>query len=108
MERFESPGDHIAVFETDELTAHCPFDFGGPDFYQLTIVYEPSAYVLESRSLKTYIESYREKELSAEAIAVQIHADVVSTIAPKSAYVWLEQARRGGLEETVGVGNDPR
>lgn len=108
LERFESPGQHIATFTTDELTALCPFDFGGPDFYSLTLVYQPDQYVIESRSLKQYLESYRDKQLSAEAIAVQIHTDVIDTVEPKSAYVHLEQARRGGIDETVEVGNDSR
>jgi len=108
LEVFESPGHHIAIFETDELTALCPFDFGGPDFYSLKLVYEPDDLVVESRSLKNYIESFRSKELSAEAIAVKIHSDVTGTIDPKTAYVCLEQSRRGGIEETVEVGNDPR
>jgi len=108
LESFDSPGGHIATFETEELTAHCPFDFGGPDFYSLTLVYKPDGLVVESRSLKKYVESYRGKEISAEAIAVQFHADVVEAIEPTAAYVRLEQARRGGIEETVEVGNDPR
>jgi 7-cyano-7-deazaguanine reductase len=105
---FESPGSHIATFRTDELTALCPFDFGGPDFYTLTIAYDPDKCVIESRSLKQYVESYRTKELSAEAIAVEFHTDITDAIEPDSAYVRLEQARRGGIQETVEVGNDPR
>jgi len=108
LETFQSPGDHIATFTTDELTALCPFDFGGPDFYSLTLVYQPDQYVIESRSLKRYVQSYRDKQLSAEAIAVEIHADIVETVNPHSAYIRLEQARRGGIDETVEVGDDPR
>jgi 7-cyano-7-deazaguanine reductase len=108
LESFESPGDHIATFETDELTALCPFDFGGPDFYALTIRYRPDGYVVESKSLKQYLETHRQTEISAEALATQIHEDITECIAPHSLYVRLEQARRGGIEETVEVGDDPR
>lgn len=108
LEKFESPGTHIATFETDELTALCPFDFGGPDFYTLTIRYEPDACVIESKSLKQYLESYRTTEITAEALATEIHSDIADTINPKCLYIKLEQARRGGISETVEVGNDPR
>jgi len=108
LESFESPGGHIATFETDELTAHCPFEFGGPDFYSLTIRYKPDGKVVESKSLKKYLEGYRDREISAEALATRIHSDISECINPEALYIELEQARRGGIEETVEVGNDPR
>jgi len=106
LNTFPSPGDHIATFETDELTAVCPFDFGGPDYYDLTLRYDPDAAVVESKSLKKYLEQYRDVEISAEALATRIHTDVVETIDPDACYLRLEQTRRGGIEETVEVGDD--
>lgn len=107
LESFESPGEHIATFETDELTALCPFEFGGPDFYTLTIRYRPDKSVVESKSLKKYLEGYRNTEISAEALATKIHGDIDQCISPIALYINLEQQRRGGIEETVEVGNDP-
>lgn len=108
LQGFESPDDHVATFETDELTALCPFDFGGPDYYTLTIRYKPDGHVVESKSLKQYLESYRDLEITAEKLATSIHADVAKTINPESLYINLQQARRGGITETVEVGDDPR
>jgi len=105
LRAIESPGDHIATFETDELTAHCPFDFGGPDYYQLVVRYRPDDYSVESRSLKRYLESYRGDEITAEALATRIHDDLTDCIEPTECYIRLEQARRGGIEETVEVGD---
>jgi len=105
LKSFESPGNHIATFKTDELTTHCPFDFGGPDFYTVTIRYEPDTEVIESRSLKRYIESYRNTEISAEGLAVEIYSDIQAAISPCKLYIRLEQSRRGGIEETVEKGN---
>lgn len=105
LDSFESPGEHVATFETDELTALCPFDFGGPDFYTLTLRYRPDGHAVESKSLKRYLESFRDTEITAEELATQIHRDVSDAISPESAYVRLEQARRGGIEETVEVGD---
>jgi 7-cyano-7-deazaguanine reductase len=87
------------------LTAFCPFDFGGPDFYSLTIRYRPDGYVVESKSLKKYLQSYRNTEISAEELATEIHRDIGTAISPESLYVKLEQARRGGIKETVEVGD---
>lgn len=105
LETFPSPGDHVATFETDELTAVCPFDFGGPDYYDLTLRYIPADHVVESKSLKKYLEGYRDVEISAEELATDIHADIIETIDPVACYLRLEQARRGGIEETVEVGD---
>jgi 7-cyano-7-deazaguanine reductase len=106
LETFESPGDHIATFETDELTACCPFEFGGPDFYELTIRYRPDELCVESKSLKLWLQSFRDREITAESLAVEIHKTVAAAIDPEALYVRLEQARRGGIEETVEVGDD--
>jgi len=106
LDRFKSPGDHVATFETDELTARCPFDFGGPDFYTLTLRYRPDTYCVESKSLKQHLQSFRDREMTAEQLARTIAGDVRETIDPVALYVRLEQARRGGIEETVEVGDD--
>lgn len=106
LEKFQTPGHHIATFQSDELTALCPFDFGGPDFYTITIRYEPDTDSIESKSLKQYLEAFRDIEITAEELATTIHSEIEDAISPKRLYVRLEQARRGGIEETVEVGDD--
>jgi 7-cyano-7-deazaguanine reductase len=93
----------IVTFETDELTALCPFSFGGPDFYRLLIRYQSGTGV-ESRSLKQYLQSFRDVEISAESLAAEIYEAVDDVTDSDRLYVRLEQARRGGIEETVEVG----
>lgn len=105
LEAFESPPGQTVTFTTDELTALCPFDFGGPDFYELTLRYESAGLTVESRSLKQYIEAWRDSEISAEELAQAIYDDVETAAAPRRLYVRLEQARRGGIEESVEVGD---
>jgi 7-cyano-7-deazaguanine reductase len=106
IERFEAPpSEQLSTFKTDELTALCPFDFGGPDHYTLVIRYESDGYCLESRSLKQRLESYRDEEISAERLADELYRAIDETIDPARLYVRLEQARRGGIEETVEVGD---
>jgi len=105
IDRFEAPEtSQITTFETDELTALCPFEFGGPDHYDLTIRYEADEYCLESKSLKLWLESYRNEEITAERLADELYRDINRAIEPERLYVRLEQARRGGIEETLEVG----
>jgi len=105
LERFESKRGLVCTFTTDELTALCPFEFGGPDMYELTIKYETHDYTVESKSLKKYLQGYRDTEISAEDLAYEIHGAICDCIAPTRCYVRLEQARRGGIEETIEVGH---
>ncbi len=108
LDTFPAPphaGEAVYTFQTDELTAHCPFDFGGPDYYELTIRYEPDQMALESKSLKKYLESFRSQESTAEEIGSAIHRALKYELEPEALYVRLEQARRGGIEETVEVGD---
>ena len=105
LEKFPVESGMVCTFTTDELTAHCPFEFGGPDYYNLTIRYETNNHTVESKSLKKWLESYRDTEISAEDLAKEIHDVVDETIEPDTLYIRLEQARRGGIEETVEVGN---
>jgi len=106
IETIDAPDGEICTFETGELTALCPFDFGGPDFYELRIRYETAGATVEARSLKRYLQSYRDTEITAEELATEIYREVSDAIDPAALYVELKQARRGGIEETVEVGDE--
>jgi len=105
LEKFPVESGVVCTFTTEELTARCPFDFGGPDYYNLTIRYKTDAHTVESKSLKKWLQSYRDTKISAEDLGKEIHDIVDRTIKPTKLYVRLEQARRGGIEETVEVGD---
>jgi 7-cyano-7-deazaguanine reductase len=101
----ESDVNQIYTFETDEVTAHCPFDFGGPDFYSFTLRYVPDDLCIESKSLKKYIESFRTTEITAEELGAEMYEAFDAIMQPQAMYIRLEQARRGGIEETVELGD---
>ncbi len=105
VEDAQNSETQVVSFETDELTAWCPYDFGGPDFYHLVVRYIPTTHGIESKSFKKYIESWRDAEISGEDLATAIHDDIKSTGEFSALYVRAEQARRGGVEETVEVGD---
>lgn len=106
LEPIDAPSGQLVTFETDELTAHCPFEFGGPDYYDLVLRYETDGQTIEAKSLKKYLEAFRDEETTAESLARGIYEDVLGSIDPQRAYLRLEQARRGGIEETVEEGDD--
>lgn len=101
----ESDADQVYTFETEELSALCPFDFGGPDFYQMTLRYVPADQCIESKSLKKYLESFRDQEITAEGLGAELFAAFSELMKPEAIYLRLEQARRGGIEETVEFGD---
>jgi 7-cyano-7-deazaguanine reductase len=108
LDSFEAPDTTVAqvyTFETDEVTALCPFDFGGPDYYKFTLKYIPSQNCVESKSLKKFLESYRDVEITAEGLGAEMYEEISAVINPKKMYLRLEQARRGGIEETVEFGD---
>lgn len=108
LETFETPesgGQQVLTFETDEVTAQCPFDFGGPDFYTFKLRYIPDDACIESKSLKLYLQSFRDQEITAEEFGAEIFDTFNELLSPKTMYIRLEQARRGGIEETVEMGD---
>lgn len=108
LETFETPesnGQQLLTFDTSEVTAQCPFDFGGPDFYTFKLRYIPNDKCIESKSLKLYLQSFRDREITAEEFGAEVYDTFVELLDPEQMYIRLEQARRGGIEETVEMGN---
>jgi 7-cyano-7-deazaguanine reductase len=94
----------VAVVEltSDELTAVCPIT-NQPDLYVATIEYSPEALCLESKSLKLYLNSFRNEGGFCEALAVKIRNDVAEALElPRDKVrVRLEQKARGGITITA-------
>jgi 7-cyano-7-deazaguanine reductase len=84
----------------DEFTCLCPAT-GQPDFAAITIRYIPDRWILESKSLKLYLWSYRNEGAFHEHVTNQICDDVVDAIDPH----WIEVTGafgvRGGIRITV-------
>lgn len=108
LETFETPesdGKQVLTFDTDEVTAQCPFDFGGPDYYTFKLRYIPNDVCIESKSLKLYLQSFQNVAITAEEISAQVYDTFNSLLEPEKMYIRFEQARRGGIEETVEMGD---
>jgi 7-cyano-7-deazaguanine reductase len=97
LECFEAPAGCTRVrFVTDELTSLCPIT-GQPDLSTLTIDYRPDRRCVESKSLKLYLWSFRDRRVFAEALAVEIADEVMATAEPFEVTVVLAQHVRGGI-----------
>ena len=84
------------VCTSDEVTAMCPVT-GQPDWYVVTIDYSPGALCVESKTLKLYLQSFRNSGLFCEAFADKIAQDIWNGIKPLTVTVTVKQKPRGGV-----------
>ena len=73
--------DYEISIELPEFTCKCSFS-GYPDFAVIRLLYQPSEKVLELKSIKIYINSYRNEKISHEAVTNKILDDFVSVSKP--------------------------
>jgi 7-cyano-7-deazaguanine reductase len=87
---------YLVRFTCPEFTSLCPIT-GQPDFAHFIIDYTPAATILESKSLKLYLASFRNHGAFHEDCTLDIAQRLVDTLAPQ----WLRIAGywypRGGI-----------
>jgi len=89
----------VVHFETRELTFIGAPD--QPDFATLTIIYTPGQRMAELKSLKKYVQSWREKLASYERICSTIYEDFQRDVQPTDLTVIVACEPRGGTKTTV-------
>ena len=100
---YEYPGSPAVIaINTDEFTAVCPWS-GLPDFGTVSVEYLPRERVLELRSFKYYLLSYRSVGIYQEHAANRILADLVRASAPQWMELTLDYRVRGGMRTVVRV-----
>ncbi len=92
--------DYVVTLKTGEFTCVCPAT-GQPDYADLTIRYIPDQRILESKSLKLYLWSYRNEGAFHEHVTNVILDDLVNALNPRWCEVVAEFAVRGGIAITV-------
>ncbi|HIE05030.1 MAG TPA: preQ(1) synthase [Candidatus Latescibacteria bacterium] len=92
--------DYAVELFTEELTSLCPFR-GLPDFYRLRIVYVPDASLVELKSLKFYLQGFREVGITHESLLNVIFEDLLELLKPKYLKAELYVNIRGGIRTTV-------
>jgi len=105
LETFENAHperDYIISTSIPEFTSLCP-KTGRPDFGTLTIVYVPNKKCIELKSLKFYIQSFRNQGIFYERVVNQILNDLVDACQPRSMTVHGAFTPRGGISTSVEV-----
>ncbi len=86
-----------AIYETEEFTCVCPWT-GLHDFARLVIRYVPDRSLVELKSLKYYLTSYRNVGILQEHAVNRILQDLVQLLAPVSMVIEADYKERGGLK----------
>ena len=92
--------DYIAHMEIPEFTCLCPRS-GFPDFATITIDYAPDQSIVELKSLKLYINTYRNRQISHEAAANTILDDLVELLSPRWMRVVADFSVRGNIKTII-------
>ena len=98
---YEFPGKEIKInFEIPEFTAICPFsDF--PDFAIIRLEYVPNERCIELKSLKLYINSFRNVKIFHEHVINVILEDFVAACDPLSVEIEGDSHVRGNIKTIV-------
>lgn len=102
---YEHDTRQVVVYETEpgEFSALCPFS-GLPDFGVLRVEYVPGDWIIELKSLKYYILSWRNIGAAQEDITSMIYEDVMEHLEnPDYLVVTTEYNVRGGIRTTCSV-----
>ncbi|MBL4595257.1 MAG: NADPH-dependent 7-cyano-7-deazaguanine reductase QueF [Robiginitomaculum sp.] len=99
LERVANPhpdDDYLVRFAAPEFTSLCPVT-GQPDFAHLVIDYVPDAWLVESKSLKLYLGSFRNHGAFHEDCTLAIGKRIVASLAPKWLRIGGYWYPRGGI-----------
>jgi 7-cyano-7-deazaguanine reductase len=103
IDLFENPRpqrDYTITIRCPEFTSVCP-KTGQPDFGVITIEYSPERTCIELKSLKFYMQDYRNKGIFYEALTNQILDDLVGACQPRWMTVTASFTPRGGITTEV-------
>lgn len=103
LEVFPNPGpgrDYVIKHVAPEFTSRCPMT-GQPDFGTVVIEYVPDKLCVELKSLKLYLQGFREKGIFYEAVTNRILDELVAVLTPRRLRVETRWRPRGGMHSVV-------
>lgn len=103
LERFENRTlhrDYVIDFTCPEFTCLCPRS-GFPDFATIYINYVPDKYCVELKSLKLYINGFRNEGVFHEDVTNRIMDDLVNLLSPKKMTVKADFTVRGNIHTVI-------
>jgi len=105
LESFENSfphRDYLIEIVCPEFTSVCP-KTGQPDFGTLTFHYVPDQLCVELKSLKLYLQQFRNQGIFYEDITNRILDDLVNTLRPRWIKLTASFTPRGGISTSVIV-----
>ncbi len=90
--------EHVA----DEFTSVCP-QTGHPDFGTVSVRFVPDQKCVELKSLKLYLQGFRNEGIFYEAVTNRIADDLAAVMAPRWMVVTTDWKGRGGIRSRVRV-----
>jgi 7-cyano-7-deazaguanine reductase len=105
LELFDNPRpgrDYTITIRVPEFTSVCP-KTGQPDFGTIIIEYIPGKSCIELKSLKLYMQSYRNRGVFYERLTNEILDDLVKACKPRWMNVMSQFTSRGGITTDVTV-----
>ena len=92
--------DYEVNIRFPEFTCLCPMT-SQPDFAEIIINYVPGDFLVELRSMKLYLNSFRDKGIFHEEAVNRIMDDFLDSIKPKKVEITGNFHVRGGIYTTV-------
>ena len=92
-----SDRDYEEEIISSEFTTICPLNPGQPDYATIHIKYIPDQKIIELKSLKFYLTSYRMVEIFFEEATNRVLDDLVGAIKPKMMEIVAHWNIRGGI-----------
>ncbi len=94
--------DYTIEIRCPEFTSVCP-KTGQPDFGVLTFTYTPDVKCVELKSLKLYLQQFRNEGIFYEHVTNRILDDFVAVAQPRRLQLVAEFSARGGITTNVTV-----
>ena len=92
--------DYDIEISCPEFTSVCPRT-GQPDFGILTVTYVPDKLCIELKSLKMYLQSFRNEGIFYENVTNTILDELVALLQPRSMVLLAEFSTRGGISANI-------
>ena len=101
---YDGPRQKI-LYETREFSAVCPYS-GLPDYAYVALEYIPGAIIVELKSLKYYLVSYRNVGIFQENVTKRLYTDLWDLLKPQWLSVKTIYNTRGGIDSTCVIDSE--
>ena len=110
LEKWDNPSsdrDYTVDISLPEFTCLCPRS-GYPDFATINISYIPAKYIVELKSLKLYLNNFRNRKVSHESATNNIFDDLKKLLQPRYLEVTGDFNPRGNVKTVIKVSTEKK